>query len=444
MNIVLVPLIGPASENWIPAEVVHASCLDNFFRLFLPPPASEVRAAARADAGTGELDGGELPSVPALTDMRYPNGFLVVDRDKKLVDRIKKFVKAYVLGVAAPRPPNEAETLKYFLKLLHTKPVASVIPQESVVVPDETSTATQGSDIAHQLAQSLGGNCDAVIAFEYDDSQYQLRSRRASATPYTSLYRSCDTNLQQEALRRTWHWDRDADDHCKWLGISPPNLTDRNWRMIGVALAFESRLQLCDQWLGESLRQAVVVGQGRYRDEDKAFKAWAKKWLASLKLMLNAWKTSAAEVGNTKARTLEIWTAMDCTDLSDVGWHFIARVELFLGKELDGEVVMKVCSTPSRGTPEGRKAYAEMHPRHLIASTRAVQIDRGFDVLFEPRFDESRKSRVEELEHTYTEVLTQELSVIRFVQERWSAKGLDVLPRMPNPPLEWRPSMTRW
>jgi hypothetical protein len=436
MNIVLVPLIGPNSENWIAAEGVHASCLDNFFRLFLPLPASMIRAAAGAHAGISAPDDGETPSVPNLPEMHYPNGFLVVDRDTELLERIKKFLKSYLLSIAAVQQVNEAPILKYFLKLLHTKRVRTVVAQESVTVQDLTSSVTEGADIAQRLVQSLRGNCDAVIAFEPDNSQFQLRSVRCGATPYSLLFRSCSVNLQQEALRRTWHWDRDADDHCYWLGISPPDVTHRNWRMMGSALAFESDVKLCDRCLGESLHQSVVVGQGKFADEEKAYMSWAKKWLASLKLMLAAWKTSASEVGNTEARKLEIWTAMDCDDVSDVGWHFIARAERILSEELEGEVAIKVCRTPLRHTAEGQKAYEEMHPRHLIASTRAIQIDRGFDVLFKPRGHEP--------EHKYTEVLTQELSVIRFVHERWSDKGLKLLPRMPNPPLEWRPSMTRW
>lgn len=436
MNIVLVPLIGPAGDNLIPADNRHASCLDNFFRLFLPPPASELRALARSNADAMEHEGGASPSVPDPTKARYPNGFLVVDRDATLLDRIKKYVKNYVVGADASGQANETQVLRYFLRLLANKPIETIWRQASVVVPEATSWATQGAETAQLLVNSLDGNCDVVIAFESDGGQYQLRSMLRSATPYTSLYRSCEINLQQEALRRTWHWDRDADEHCDWLGINPPDVTNRNWRMIGAALAFESEVQLCDRWIGESLYAEVVVGRRKHKDELAAYRAWAKKWLASLKLMLDAWKTSASEVSNAQSRKLEIWTAMDCNDLSDVGWHFIARAERFLSKELEGEVTIKVCRTPSSSTPEGRKAYEEMHPRHLIASTRAIQIDRGFDVSFEPRADT--------LEHKYTEVLTQELAVVRFVKERWSEKGLQLLPRIPNPALEWRPSMTRW
>jgi hypothetical protein len=443
MNIVLVPLIGPNSENWIAAEGVHASCLDNFFRLFLPLPASMIRAAAGANAGISAPDDGETPSVPNLPEMHYPNGFLVVDRDTELLERIKKFLKSYLLSIAAVQQVNEAPILKYFLKLLHTKRVRTVVAQESVTVQDLTSSVTEGADIAQRLVQSLRGNCDAVIAFEPDNSRFQLRSVRCGATPYSSLFRSCSVNLQQEALRRTWHWDRDADDHCYWLGISPPDVTHRNWRMMGSALAFESDVKLCDRYIGESLYGKVICEREhdlRERPigaaEDAYTRSWAKTWLASLTLILDAWKTSAAEVGNTRIRRLEIWTAMKCDDLGDVGWHFIGDTERFLSTVLEGEVVIKVCRTPSSGTREGRKAYEETHPRHLIASTRAIQIDRGFDVLFDPRFKVRGEPQGADLKHTYTEVLTQELSVVRFVQERWSEKGLKLLPRMPNTPPE--------
>jgi|APCry1669188879_1035177.scaffolds.fasta_scaffold01835_9 hypothetical protein len=447
MNIVLVPLIGPNSENWIAAEVVHASCLDNFFRLFLPPPASEIRAAAGAGTANAEPDDGELPSAADLAEMHYPNGFLVVDRDAALLERIKKFIKGYLLSIAAVQQVNEAPVLKYFLRLLHTKRVRTVIAQESVTVQDLTSSVTEGADIAQRLVQSLLGNCDAVIAFEPDNSQFQLRSMQCGSTPYSSLFLSCHVKLQQEALQRTWHWDRDADGHCYWLGMGSPDdphrITRRNLRMMGAALAFESEIKLCDRYIGESLYGQVIREPGHeprertFRSAEDAYtRRWVKKWLASLTLILDAWRTSAVEVGNTQIRRLEIWTAMECDVLGDVGWHFIGETERFLSTVLEGEVVIKVCRTPSSGTREGRKAYEETHPRHLIASTRAIQFDRGFDVLFDPRFNVWDAPQVDDIRHTYTEVLTQELSVVRFVQERWSEKGLELLPRRANPPPE--------
>ena len=97
----------------------------------------------------------------------------------------------------------------------------------------------------------LKGNCDAVVAFEADGNVFPLRPSSGATTAVTALYRSCELNDRQEKLRATWHWDRDAQQHCEWLGINPPRLAERNDKIIGAALMFESRIIIADQYIGK-------------------------------------------------------------------------------------------------------------------------------------------------------------------------------------------------
>jgi hypothetical protein len=433
MNIVLVPLIGPNSGNWIAAEGVHASCLDNFFRLFLPPPASEIRAAAGVDAANAEPTEGDLPSAPDLAEMPYPNGFLVVDRDAVLLERIKKFIKGYLLSIAAVQQVNEAPVLKYFLRLLHTKRVHTVIAQESVIVQDLTSSVTEGADIAQRLVQSLRGNCDAVIAFEPDNSQFQLRSMQCGSTPYSSLFLSCHIKLQQEALQRTWHWDRDPDDHCTWLGVTPPDLEWRNERIIGATLMFESHITIADQYIGKSLCDDLIYD--RYWidhgcDENVVFQEkWGPVWLESLRFVLDAWMKSASDCGNTQARTCTVRTAADPNDWRDVLWFFIAKAERFLSKCLGGEVRFDIRAQPVR-----KLIKQQLHPRYIFASTRAIQSDRGFDLI-----DRQRKPTFR-----YAEITSRTIHEARHSRNVWTGSDLIAMPRrnLPDAELAWMPTMT--
>lgn len=427
----------------MPVDAVTLSCLDNFFRLFLALPPSEVRWAATDSIGLEDVDASDSDAAPSTDGRRYPNGLLVVDGGGTLLRRIAKLVKE-AIAVHSPNQqrPSEHRNVKHWLRIISSmKPIPTVWKVSAVSASEEDPDAASESDTTRQLVDSLGGHCDAVIAFEGDVAKYRLRTGEYAATTCTSLARSCELVLQQEELQETWHWDRDAVAHCRWLGLDPPDVERRNRRMIGAALAFESSVKLYDRHFGSSLCTNVLRRPDEYkswrRNENDVFqKRWAPKWLESVKLMLDAWRIAASEVGNTQARSLVIWTAVDASQWNELGWHFIAVAERFLSEALEGEVEIKVCSNPLKETPAGRKADQEMHPRYLVASTRAIQIDRGFDV--------AQISRDDDLEHMYTEVTSRSLSAARYVHERWTEKGMTVLPRIPNPPLKWMRSMTKW
>jgi len=446
MNIVIVPLIGPQEDAWLSPEVVSMSSLDNFCRLFLPPPDSETRKQARLYSDS-ERDDGAVEGIggdqQVVADDWHPNGFLAVDSAGEALRRIGKFILRTIVSKSVPGGGGpEAKLLKLWARLFVSRGLIPTVRRVDMVVAACAGEAGEsGGQTAIELTTALNGQCDAVIAFEDNGSRFRLRAQVAPSTAVTELYRSGHLSVLQEQLQATWHWDRDAGKHCKWLGIDPPDVTSRNQSMVGAALAFETCVTLCDRHVGSSLCNNVLrrpKERARWpRSENDIFKdRWAPKWLASLEFMLRAWKSAASEVGNTQGRSLVIWTAVDVSQWNELGWHFIARAEHFLSEALAGHVEIKVCSNPSKESPAGRKANQEMHPRYLIACTRAIQIDRGFDVVEE--------TRDEDLEHSYTEITSRPLSAARYVRERWTEKEMTVLPRSSAPPLNWTQSMTNW
>lgn len=429
MNIVIVPLICRDEAQWLSPTSTPLSCLDNFFRLFLAPPASELReASAAATAEPAEESGGE--SCPDLMHQWEPNGFLVVDGAGELLRRIARFTLKALDAMSGP----EHRVLKAWARLLASRrPISTVWHVEKITATKDESEGPSGADTARQLVAALNSSCDAVVAFEDDATLFRLRAKSIAATRVTELYRSCELNETQLWLQTTWHWDRDADRHCDWLGIAPVNLECRNGRVFGAALMFESQAVIVDQYFGARLCDDLLRHQGlaaKYGDEEGVFLGhWAPTWLESLGFILNAWKQAACDCGNSQPRTCRICTAVDARDWNDVLWHFVERAERYLAKCLGGTVEIDI-----RAVPQHRKTREEMHPRYLLASTRAIQLDHGFDVI-KPGSRGGYRS-------VYTEVISKCLFEARHSRNAWMDGALKPIARLTTVPAVWTASMS--
>ncbi len=365
-----------------------------------------------------------------MDDGRAPNGFLVVDAGGELLRRIARYI------VRALPVANSYETgvLKARARLLASRrPIATVWRMDQVSIGTEGAGGRSGAEIAEAMVTVLKGNCDAVVAFEPDNQVFRLRASSGLATAITVLYRWCDLNEQQEKLRATWHWDRDAEQHCEWLGINPPQVAERNARIIGAALMFESQIIIADQYIGKSLCDDLLydnywIQQGC--DEKTVFEEkWGPIWLESLCFLLSAWKRSASACGNTKPRMCTVRTAAYPEAWRDVLWFFVARSERFLAKCLGGDVRFEVLAQPLR-----KQAREELHPRYIFASTRAIQSDRGFDLV----------QRKKKLTFRYAEIASRTRYEARHSRNSWTGAGLIAIPRdkVLDTKLVWMPSMT--
>jgi hypothetical protein len=424
MNTVIVPLIGLAEDIWLSPETVSLSNLDNFCRLFLPPPDSETRKQASEFVKPNTEDGTEGDESNAAEGW-HPNGFLVVDSAGQLLRRISFFIKRVVDSKRDSGADDaDARLLRLWARRLGARrPIATVRRMEQVVIPSAETEVASGVQTATELSNALNGHCDAVIAFEENTSQFRLRAGATTSTRVTALYRSGDLNVLQENLRSVWHWDRDPDDHCAWLGVSPPSLERRNSQIIGAALMFESQITIADQYVGQSLCSDLLYDQycaSKYGDEWAVYKfKWAPTWFESLYFILNSWRTAAVACGNTSSRRCTIVTAARADQWNDVLWFFIARIERRLSICLAGEVSIDVLSKSG-----GRRVEREeMHPRYIFASTRAVQSDRGFDLLtIDPRKPQRVVLR-------YAEIASRTLYEARHSQNSWMGSRLRPIPR---------------
>lgn len=434
MNIVIVPLIGPQEDAWFSPTAVSLSHLDNFCRVFMPPPGSETRKKANGfgDQETEEASDGDQGVV---VDSWHPNGFLVVDSAGEALRRIGLFMLKILATRTVPESGGaEAKLLKLWARLfLARRPIPTVRRMETVVPRANGDAGATGAETATELANALNGHCDAVIAFEEDASLFKLRARVDRSTRVTDLYHSGDLNVLQDRLRATWHWDRDSDDHCTWLGVTPPDLERRNERIIGATLMFESHITIADQYIGKSLCDDLIYDRywiDRGHDEYVVFQnKWGPVWLESLGFILAAWMKSASDCGNTQPRTCTVRTAAHPNDWRDVLWFFIAKAERFLSKCLGGEVQFDIRAQPVR-----KLTKQELHPRYIFASTRAIQSDRGFDLIDRQRQPTFR----------YAEITSRTIYEARHSRNVWIGSNLIAIPRcnLPDTELVWMPTMT--
>ena len=428
MNIVVVPLIGSDESNWFASCSRSPSFVDNFCRLFLPPPDSELRKAM-AEAPGGAVNavvGGDAPNIKGG---REPNGFLVVDAGGELCRRISRYIIRNVLPVTSAQ---ESSRLELWARILGSRrPIATVWRVDHVTIEGEDGSGPSGAETAQALVKALNRNCDAVVAFEPDVNSFGLRPAAGTATAVTELYPSCDLNDRQEKLRATWHWDRDAEQHCEWLGINPPHLAVRNDKIIGAALMFESRIIIADRYIGKSLCD-VLLSETSWNDEYDAYqRKWGPTWLESLCFLLSAWKKSASACGNTQPRTCIVKTAARLDEWKDVLWFFVALAERSLSQCLGGEVQFDILAEP-----EIRRARDELHPRYIFASTRAIQSDRGFDLV-----DKRYKHK---LTFRYAEIASRTGHDARHSHNSWAGDESMRIPRhnLPDSELVWMPTMT--
>jgi hypothetical protein len=315
---------------------------------------------------------------------------------------------------------------------------------DQVSIGAEGGGGPSGAEAAKALVGVLNGNCDAVVAFEAEMNVFRLRPSPGAATAVSALYGSCELNERQEKLRATWHWDRDAERHCEWLGINPPDIAERNRRMIGAALMFESHLIFADQIIGRSLCDDLLydrywIEQGC--DEMVVFsEKWGPTWLEPLGFLLSAWQKAASACGNTKPRTCTVRTAAHTGAWHDVLWFFVATSERFLSKCLGGEVRFDILAQP-----HSKQAKEVLHPRYIFASTRAIQSDRGFD-LVEVKYRRQRPPYPERREERprYAEITSRTLYDARHSLNVWTGGGLAAIPRYTysDAELVWMPTMS--
>ena len=400
----------------------------------MPPPDSETRKKAN-DVGVHETEEASEGDQSGVVDSWHPNGFLVVDSAGDALRRIGLFILNTLATRTAPESGRaEAKLLKLWARLfLARRPIPTVRRMEKVVPRENGNVGASGAETATELANALNGHCDAVIAFEEDASLFKLRARVDRSTSVTDLYHSGDLNVLQERLRATWHWDRDSDDHCTWLGVTPPDLERRNKQIIGATLMFESHITIADQYIGKSLCDDLIYDRywiDRGCDENVVFQEkWGPVWLESLRFILDAWEKSASVCGNTQPRTCTIRTAAHPNDWRDVLWFFIAKAERFLSKRLGGEVRFDIRAQPVR-----KLTKQELHPRYIFASTRAIQSDRGFDLI-----DRQRKPTFR-----YAEISSRTIYEARHSRNVWIGSDLIAMPRcsLPDTELAWVPTMT--